>query len=171
MQKFTRARREIEVGGERLAITLSEQGLSVRVVGTRKQPLEMTWAACMVACTKSGPQPSDEEIAACVKAIRAGAKEPPKEEASASPAGHSETNEAPEEEEDSEEEAEPPATNNHPVADGKDRLPELLKQLDAWLVKHRSRFAKGLLPPATPEELKTLESELGHAIPDELRAG
>ena len=35
MQKFTRAiTREIEVGGERLALTFTEQGMSVRPVGS-----------------------------------------------------------------------------------------------------------------------------------------
>jgi cell wall assembly regulator SMI1 len=70
MQKFTRAlTREIEVGGERLAITFSQDGLSVRPVGSRRTPHTMTWAALACACTgkvdisdalqtlKSGPLP------------------------------------------------------------------------------------------------------------------
>ena len=78
MQKFTRAlTREIEVGGERLAVTLSEEGLSVRVVGTRKTPYSMTWAACLCALTQGREHPpSEEEMAATVKALRAGVKEP-----------------------------------------------------------------------------------------------
>ncbi len=78
MQKFTRAlTREIEVGGERLAVTLSEEGLQVRVVGTRKTPYSMTWAACLCALTQGREHPpSEEEMAATVKALRAGVKEP-----------------------------------------------------------------------------------------------
>ena len=78
MQKFTRAlTREIEVGGERLAVTLSEEGLSVRVVGTRKTPYSMTWAACLCALTQGRERPpTEEELAATVKALKAGVKEP-----------------------------------------------------------------------------------------------
>ena len=44
MQKFTRAlTREVEIHGERYAVTLSEQGLSLRPVGSRKPPHEATW--------------------------------------------------------------------------------------------------------------------------------
>jgi hypothetical protein len=79
VQKFNRAlTREIEVGGERLAVTLSEQGLLFRVVGSRKPPYEMTWAACLSACTQGREHPPGEsEIAEALKALRAGAKERP----------------------------------------------------------------------------------------------
>jgi cell wall assembly regulator SMI1 len=49
-------------------------------------------------------------------------------------------------------------------------LPALLARLDAWFKKHRRRFAKTLLPGATPHQLAALERELGRALPDELRA-
>src|SRR5260370_26426792 len=77
VQKFNRAlTREIEVGGERLAVTLSEQGLSFRVVGARKPPYEMTWAECLFACTKGFEHPpGEEETGAALKALRAGGKE------------------------------------------------------------------------------------------------
>ena len=46
MQKFTRdLTREVEIDGERLALTMSEKGLAVRPVGSRKPPLELTWAS------------------------------------------------------------------------------------------------------------------------------
>jgi hypothetical protein len=79
VQKFNRAlTREIEVGGERLAVTLSEQGLLFRVVGSRKPPYEMTWAACLSSCTHGREHPPGEaEIAEALKALRAGAKERP----------------------------------------------------------------------------------------------
>ena len=63
MQKFTRAlTREIEVGGERLAVTLSEQGLSVRPVGSRRPPHTMSWATWVCTCTHEveGQEPTTE---------------------------------------------------------------------------------------------------------------
>jgi cell wall assembly regulator SMI1 len=48
-------------------------------------------------------------------------------------------------------------------------LPALLARLDAYLAKHRARFAKGLLPGAAPDQLTALEGDLGIALPDELR--
>jgi hypothetical protein len=89
VQKFTRAlTREIEVGGERLAVTLSEQGLSFRVVGSRKPPHEMTWAACLVACTQGHEHPpSHDQLETAVKALRAGGKERPEQEKPAQPEG------------------------------------------------------------------------------------
>jgi len=87
VQKFTRAlTREIEVGGERLAVTLSEEGMSFRVVGSRKPPHEMTWAACLVACTQGHEQPlSHDQLETAVKALRAGGKERPEKEKPAPP--------------------------------------------------------------------------------------
>jgi cell wall assembly regulator SMI1 len=55
MQKFTRdLTREVEVNGERVALTLSEKGVAVRPVGSRKPPAEITWAA-VVAAARSAP--------------------------------------------------------------------------------------------------------------------
>ena len=51
MQQFTRTlTREIEVAGERLALTLSKEGLSVRPVGGRRPPYNMSWEAWLCAC-------------------------------------------------------------------------------------------------------------------------
>jgi len=50
-----------------------------------------------------------------------------------------------------------------------DTLPELLARVDQWLAKRRRRFAKALRPGATPAEIAALQSDLGHALPDELR--
>jgi hypothetical protein len=82
VQKFTRAlTREIEVGSERLAVTLSEEGLSFRVVGSRKPPHDMTWTACLCACTQGRVQPPNpDEIETALKALRAGGKERPEKE-------------------------------------------------------------------------------------------
>jgi len=55
MQKFTRdLTREIEVDGERLALTLTEKGVSIRAVGSRKPPQDVTWAA-VIAAARSAP--------------------------------------------------------------------------------------------------------------------
>ncbi|MFQ3594277.1 MAG: SMI1/KNR4 family protein [Gemmataceae bacterium] len=44
MQKFTRSlTREIELHGERYAVTLNNQGLALRPVGSRKPPKEASW--------------------------------------------------------------------------------------------------------------------------------
>jgi len=44
MQKFTRAlTREVELNGRRYAVTLSERGVALRPVGSRKPPQEASW--------------------------------------------------------------------------------------------------------------------------------
>jgi hypothetical protein len=75
MQQFTRAlTREIEVGGERLALTLSKEGLSVRPVGGRRPPHTMSWAACVCACVSgAGGEPTADQVEQALKAVRAGA--------------------------------------------------------------------------------------------------
>ncbi|MGL4553995.1 MAG: SMI1/KNR4 family protein [Gemmataceae bacterium] len=56
MQKFTRAlTREVEIGGERMAVTLSEQGVAIRPVGSRKPPTEVTWDAVLAAAGTPAP--------------------------------------------------------------------------------------------------------------------
>ena len=64
MQKFTRAlTREIEVGGERLALTLSTEGVSVRLVGLRKPPLDLDWPSILCACAgKTKPRVPFERV-------------------------------------------------------------------------------------------------------------
>jgi hypothetical protein len=44
MQKFTRElTREIEIAGQRLAVTLNEKGVSLRPVGSQRPPAALTW--------------------------------------------------------------------------------------------------------------------------------
>jgi cell wall assembly regulator SMI1 len=82
VQKFTRAlTREIEVGGERLAVTLDASGLSFRLVGSRRQPRVLDWAGCLCAAVQEGA-PTDEQVRDALAALEAG---PPKE-APATPA-------------------------------------------------------------------------------------
>jgi hypothetical protein len=78
MQKFTRPlTREIALGDGRLALTLTEQGISVRPVGSRKPPWEVSWAA--VLCQLTGA----EDVAAAVERLKKG--DAPRATAAASP--------------------------------------------------------------------------------------
>jgi hypothetical protein len=53
MMKFTRPiTREIELSGERLAVTMGDQGVSFRPVGSRKPPREISWG--MILCCATG---------------------------------------------------------------------------------------------------------------------
>jgi cell wall assembly regulator SMI1 len=66
MQKFTRdLTREVEVNGERIALTLGEKGVSVRPVGSRKPPHEISWAA-VVAAARSAAQTANPRGTAVV---------------------------------------------------------------------------------------------------------
>jgi len=81
VQKFTRPlTREIEIAGERLALTLAEQGIAVRTVGSRREPWGSTWAkiVCQLAGKSiAGTEPTAEELAEVVKVLK-----------TAPPAGH-----------------------------------------------------------------------------------
>jgi cell wall assembly regulator SMI1 len=180
MQKFTRAlTREIEVGGERLAVTLSEEGLSVRPVGARRPPHTLSWAACVCASTghpPAGPEPSADELAAAVKALKSGG--------ASRPAAHQAESAAPATQ------AEPAAAHAHAATAGEQHAPPplpqtgaerstpapagqglaaLLGRIDHWLAKHRPHVHRALLPGASAADLDALQSALGGKLPDELR--
>jgi cell wall assembly regulator SMI1 len=156
MQKFTRAlTREIEVGGERLAVTLDADGVTVRPVGARKPPHRLSWAACVCAVAgqfASEDPPLPAELAEAVKALKAGA---PKEE-SAKAAAHSAAGEH----------AATAASGGAPAAH---EMSALLGKIEHWLTAHRSGFHRGLLPGAHTAELESLRAALGGAAPDELQ--
>ncbi len=164
MQQFTRAlTREIEVGGERLAITLSKEGLSVRPVGGRRPPHTMSWAACLCACVTEGShEPSTEQVQEALKAVRAGAaKTTTLEKTGETPVPPSKTGEAPV----------PPASSaSRPPANNADKMTVLLARLDQWLNAERERFQQALRPGATAAECDALTAELGRPLPEELRA-
>jgi cell wall assembly regulator SMI1 len=156
MQKFTRPlTREIEVAGERLALTLSENGVSVRPVGSRKPPRELTWPAllCFLALNRAAPgEPSAEELSKAIAALKSGtAATPPATTASSSP---------------------PEKAANPAPAPGKGSaaVTALLERLGQWLTQHRPRFVTSLGRPATPEEFEALQTALGRPLPEELRA-
>jgi cell wall assembly regulator SMI1 len=149
VQKFTRPiTREIELGGERLALTLDQKGISVRVLGTRnKPPRELTWGAVLSLLGRqktAAAEPTAEELAAAIKAL----KTPPAPAAEKAPAA--------------------PAQGGTTTGEG-DPVKDLLTRLEQWLKEHRPRYLKALRPGATAAELDALQTALGVPVPDGLR--
>ncbi len=82
MQKFTRnLTREVEIGGERLAVTFSAEGVSLRPVGSRRPPRNLSWGAllCAAAGHSDGTEPPAEAVAQALDRL----KNPPKQKAKA----------------------------------------------------------------------------------------
>lgn len=165
MQKFTRPiTREIELGGGRLALTLTEQGIAVRPVGSRRPPREISWArlVCQLTSAAGGSQePTAEELTTAVEALKKG--EAGKTAAAAAPTA-----------------AAPKATasNGHaderpaaaaPAAAAGGGVQALLGRLEKWLHQHRRRYAEGLLPGASAQELDATQAALGVPLPQDLR--
>jgi cell wall assembly regulator SMI1 len=172
MQQFTRAlTREIEVGGERLALTLSKEGLSVRPVGGRRPPYTMSWEACLHACVEhAGQGPSAEELQEVLKNVRAGAaKAAEKTEAKpkSPPAAH--TAPAPSAPAATAASSSAPRGAPSQPAPGGDKITLLLARLDQWLNTHRERFQQALQPGATARECDELAAVLGRPLPEDLR--
>jgi cell wall assembly regulator SMI1 len=62
VQKFTRSlTREIAVDGRRFAVTFSAAGLSLRPVGSRKPPREMSWQQLVALLEQAGPEAAPAE--------------------------------------------------------------------------------------------------------------
>lgn len=167
MQQFTRAlTREIEVGGERLAVTLSKEGLSVRPVGGRRPPFTMSWSAWICACVSGvGQEPAAEQIKQVLEAVRAGAAKTTDKSAphqtGETPAPPSKTGETPA----------PHAPASPPTAaSNADKMMVLLARLDQWLNDQRERFQQALQPGATAAQCDALAAEAGKPLPEELRA-
>jgi cell wall assembly regulator SMI1 len=76
VQKFTRPlTREIELAGERLALTFSAEGISIRPVGSRKPPQEVSWATflCRVADQSDDEAvPAQEKVSGALNWLRSG---------------------------------------------------------------------------------------------------
>jgi cell wall assembly regulator SMI1 len=183
MQQFTRTlTREIEVGGERLALTLSKEGLSVRPVGGRRPPHTMSWAAWVCACVSGAAQePTTEQIKQALQAVRAGAAkasggcEPPGRTTGGgetpgcstggfTPPGCSTGEFTPPD--GTTGEFTPPA---RPRGADADKMTVLLARLDQWLNTKRERFQQALRPGATAAECDALAAEVGRPLPEELR--
>jgi cell wall assembly regulator SMI1 len=161
MQQFTRSlTREIEVGGERLAVTLSKEGLSVRPVGGRRPPHGMSWEVWLCACVAqaAGPEPTAEQIQEALKAVKAGGPKP-KDDAAA-PAKAKDAKSPP---------PAVPSTLISPTQPSGPGLTDLLPRIDHWLATHRQRFRHALLPGASDADCDTLSAALGRPLPQELR--
>lgn len=168
MQQFTRAlTREIEVGGERLALTLSKEGLTVRPVGGRRPPHTMSWSACLCACVAgTGHEPAADEIKHAIEAVRKGGSSTDEKPPSRGRHKPTETSEPPSAHVPrSEPLPSPPAS-----ATAGDKMTVLLARLDQWLNTERERFQQALQPGATTAECDALAAELGKPLPEELRA-
>jgi cell wall assembly regulator SMI1 len=142
VQKFTRPlTREIDVAGERLALTLDSKGLSVRLVGSRKAAHEMTWAQLIYLLTTEqtgAARPTAEDLSRAIETLRKGA--PPK------PAGET------------------------PAVSGYDRTRALLRRLEHWLAENRRHYLKGLRPGASPADLEALQTDIDTPLPEDLQA-
>src|SRR5579875_350622 len=162
MQQFTRTlTREIEVGGERLVLTLSKEGLSVRPVGGRRPPYTMSWAACVCACTSNaGQEPTPEQIEQALHRVRAGAAKACEAASAPQPQKTSSPSTSPKEH-TQDQGADPSAV---------DKMMLLLARLDQWLNTQRQRFLQALRPGATAAECDALAAELGRPLPEELQA-
>jgi cell wall assembly regulator SMI1 len=171
VQKFTRPlTREIEMAGERLALTLSAEGISVRPVGARKPPHEMSWTAllCLLTGPGAGHTPSTEEMAAAVAQLKKGKAKPAAAPAAATGAAEPAAAEHP-----ATTPALAPATAEPAPGAEKTTSPgkmdKLLERLEKWLAKHRRHFLEGLRPGASAAELDQLQSAIGRPLPDSLR--
>lgn len=150
MQKFTRAvTREIEIGGERWAVTFSNDGLALRPVGSRRPPRTMSWPAlvCALAHAETAAEPSAEDLATALRQLKSTPATPrPAPPAAPLAADH------------------PPAS---PSTDHQEST--LLSRLEKWLAEHRPRYLHGLRPGASAAEIDALQHELGLPLPSGLR--
>jgi cell wall assembly regulator SMI1 len=160
VQKFTRPiTRELTVGGERLAFTFTEQGISLRPVGARKPPSEASWATVVCGVVgrppAAGSEPTADELAAALQLVRAGGSGSPTPPPSP-PRGESVPRAAAVT-------AQPPAGTSNTEYTG------LLARLDRWLAMHRPRFLHALQPGASAAELDRLQHEISAPLPPGLR--
>jgi cell wall assembly regulator SMI1 len=155
--------REIEVGGERLAVTLDADGVTVRPVGARKHPHHLSWAACVCAVAGQAAAqdpPTPGELAEAIKALKAGASKDAKPHHSAPAHGAAPV---------------PPTDASAPVSSGapapapsEASVHALLSRIERWLAAHRSKFHRGLLAGAHAHDLDSLKAALGGHVPEEL---
>jgi cell wall assembly regulator SMI1 len=143
VQKFTRPlTREIELGGERIGLTLAEDGIKVRLVGARRPPLEMSWGKVIHYATAGASEPTAAELANAVAAVKKGGP---------AQAGN------------------PPAAVASPPKQKGGDVSTALQRLETWLRQHRPGMLQALRPGATPAELDALQRQIGMALPASLR--
>jgi cell wall assembly regulator SMI1 len=145
-----------------LALTFSDQGVSVRSVGSRKTPWEMSWNSLLCHVTgqlpRSGTEPTAEDVAAALELLKKGA--PSKPSNPAAPSTEPATTSPPP--------AGPAAGSSPPSSAG--QVGSVLARLEKWLAGHRPRYHEGLLPGASATELDAAQAALGRPLPLELRA-
>lgn len=143
MQEFTRnISREVTIGSERIALNLSSEGVSLRPVGTRKPPIELSWPSLLcfaVGLPLAGQEPTEGEIREALERLRDRRVVGKSASVQILEAGSS------------------------PVLEG------VLNRIQAWLDHNRPRFARGLKPGATDSQLDSAQLILGKKIPPELR--
>jgi cell wall assembly regulator SMI1 len=153
VQKFTKSlTREIELGGQRLALTLSAEGVSVRPVGSRATPREIGWAAVLCAAAGGAADPTEPQVTAALAALR----KPPGGKKAAPAAA-------------SDKKGETADAAAEPSAPASGKLQELLARLEKWLAQHRKHLLEDLRPGANELERHALQAKLGGELPDELR--
>jgi cell wall assembly regulator SMI1 len=172
VQKFTRAlTREVEIDGERVAITLSAEGVSIRPVGSRKPPRTLTWK--QVVDASAGHPPESHQPAEHAPAHHAPIQQ------GDTPAVHSSAGHPPESHKPAQHPPaqHPPIQQSHapaqhppvqPLSGG--HVPQLetaLARIEKWFHEYRPEFLKGLRPGISPAELKTVAGELP-VVPPEL---
>jgi cell wall assembly regulator SMI1 len=164
VQKFTRPlTREIEVADTRLALTLDDRGISVRIVGSRRAPWEISWPAVLWQLTGHAGtvhSPTAEDLAAAVEKLRKGEPPAPMAPAARQPEPAAESPEV---------EPAPSAERVTPPPTVSGRLSALLGRLEQWLAIHRPGFHRSLEPGASPAEVDAVQAELGFRLPEELR--
>ena len=147
MQEFTRSlTREIQIDGERLAVTMDKEGLTIRPVGSRRPPATLTWAACVCAAVNGSADTAPEQLSSALAGLKAGRKNTPVLAAAAA---------APL----------PPAPPATPAGE----LAGLLGRIDHALAAHRAAFVQALAPGASPHDLDEAEKQLGRPLPGDLR--
>src|SRR5262249_42928327 len=151
------------------------EGLSVRPVGSRKEPATLSWAGCLnavVSASKEGSEPSSDQVAEALAWFKGDRKSPAKDSAEPAKASAEATKASPEPAATATNS--PPAAGTAPSAqttgnESSNDLPALLGRIDRWLAQHRPRFAKALLPGASQEQLETLQRDAGVPVPKELQ--
>jgi cell wall assembly regulator SMI1 len=159
VQKFTRPlTREIELANERLALTLSNEGITVRLVGSRKEPYQLSWAEVLCAISRQAEAagaPSAEQVNAAVALVKKGAaKAAPK--AAPAPTTAAPTHAA-------------PAAQAPPTAGSAEGVSGVLERLERWLSQHHPRLLETLNPGARPADLDALQAHLGAPVPEPLQ--
>jgi cell wall assembly regulator SMI1 len=162
VQKFTRPiTREIELGGERVALTLGEEGITLRPVGSRAGGRQLSWSAVVFAAVGEVKEPDADQLAAAVAALRKppGGKKDSKSGKAAEGEGGAKKGAG-------KKEAQP---DDAPGGEPADRLKGLLDRLERWLAAHRPRLLHALRPGANEVALQALQAQLGRELPQELR--